>query len=317
MPKLWRIYCTTEGANVYVESELPPTICPNNAAHTVVATSVSIYDHQIIGSTLYGDGADGDVTIAVDTTLARDMYYRRLTLTTGATINVNGFRIFISDSLIMVSGNITANGGNAVGQTGGVLVSLSNTVGTGTAGGLGGTNLAAGSNGGTMTSSTRLGGFGSVGGAGFLTGGGLGGAGAIIPETAGGTRIFGFAQYAIRGRDITNVKANGGTGGGGGGGTLGANGGGGGAGGGIVMVAARNIEYTSGLISANGGDGGIPTGTAAGGGGGGGGGSVIFVSTQDSSAITMTVNGGIGGLSGGIGGNGVNGLVGNIFRVVL
>lgn len=65
---------------------------------------------QRIGNdSVYGSGIDGDVVIATNTTLYRDMYYNNLTINSGRTLNTNGFRVFVKEKLT-VMGTIGANG---------------------------------------------------------------------------------------------------------------------------------------------------------------------------------------------------------------
>lgn len=48
---------------------------------------------------LFGLGSDGTVTISVNTSLSRDMYYANLTVNSGITLFTNGFKIFVSGTL--------------------------------------------------------------------------------------------------------------------------------------------------------------------------------------------------------------------------
>jgi hypothetical protein len=57
---------------------------------------------------VFGDGLDGDVTIAADTGLIRDMYYRNLTVNVGATLITNGYRVFVQEVLTL-NGRIAWN----------------------------------------------------------------------------------------------------------------------------------------------------------------------------------------------------------------
>src|SRR4051812_9209954 len=54
---------------------------------------------------IFGNHADGDQTIAADTTLTRDTYYGDLTLGPGVTLNPGGYRIFVSGILTMQNGS--------------------------------------------------------------------------------------------------------------------------------------------------------------------------------------------------------------------
>lgn len=69
---------------------------------------------------VYGMGNDGNVTIAANTVLSRDMYYNNLTINSNCNLNTNGFRVF-------VKGTMTLNGNIGVGST--------DTVSTGTVAG--------------------------------------------------------------------------------------------------------------------------------------------------------------------------------------
>ena len=57
---------------------------------------------------VFGDGLDGDVTIAADTGIIRDMYYRNLTVNVGATLITNGFRVFVQQ-VATINGRIAWN----------------------------------------------------------------------------------------------------------------------------------------------------------------------------------------------------------------
>lgn len=323
MPKRWRVYCSTEATNVFVVQDSMPTTCPNNAGHTIVANSVCIDDEYFAGGHLFGDGSDGNVTVSSTVILARDMYYRNLTITGANTITANGYRIFVQDTLSIVSGSIIANGGNGGLPTAGAIPHTAKTLGGGSIGGAGGaTSGGSGSNGGTLTSNTRMGGLGGAGGAGN-TGSGVGpagnaGTGTVPTDTNGGTNVFKIVQNALRGRDLASVQLLGGSGGGGGGGGSTGTGGGGGGGGGVMLIAARNISITSGSITANGGGGSATPSTGGGGtGGGGGGGVVIIISTTDTSAMTITANGGNAGAAAGTGSTGTAGSAGQVFRIMV
>jgi hypothetical protein len=314
MAKRWRIYCQTEGSNKFVHANTAPTICPTNGAHTVIAETSSF---DFIPDHIFGDASDGDVTINADTSLARDMYYRNLTIMSSAVVDPNGWRIFVADTLSL-TGSISNDG--VPGTAGAPATSNAlHTLGFGAAGGAG-VSGGNGGNGGALTSSTRIGGLGGAGGAGELLAGNAG-SGTIYPDSSGGTGWFRCAEIAIFGRDSSNVALNGGTGGGAGGGkTTGGNlwGGDGGGGGGVVIVAARNIIYTSGVISANGGIGEFGQGALCGGGGGGGGGCVVVISSTSLAGIPITASGGIGGIAGGVGGTaGTDGTRGITYKLLI
>lgn len=287
---------------------------------------------------LFGDGSDGDVVIAVNTSLSRDMYYNNLTVNAGVTLNPKGWRIFVKGKLT-VEGKIASNGANGASPGAGGVGALYDTknlkvgnaslfiVGIGTGGGNGG-NGAAGVAGGSFKrddASEVEYAQGSVGGAGGAGASGAGGAAGAL--NAGGTMpllrlrsvaelqtlpdggIF-LIQTALG--TLAWTSYNGGTGGGGGGGSAGKSGGGGGGGGGLVLVFAYEIGG-AGSIEAKAGDGG--NGDAAGntgGGGGGGGGFVGLVYHASSGAWTSSVAGGAKGLKAGTGVDGSDGNAGNL-----
>ena len=51
------------------------------------------------GDEVYGFGQDGDVTIASNTTLTRDMYYNNLTINSNCDLDTNGYRVFVKGTL--------------------------------------------------------------------------------------------------------------------------------------------------------------------------------------------------------------------------
>jgi hypothetical protein len=51
------------------------------------------------GDEVFGFGQDGDVTIASDTTLTRDMYYNNLTINSSCDLDTNGYRVFVKGTL--------------------------------------------------------------------------------------------------------------------------------------------------------------------------------------------------------------------------
>jgi hypothetical protein len=61
---------------------------------------------------LFGDGSDGDVTFASDTTLTRDMYYHSLTVGSGTKLDPGGYRIFVSGTLTLGDGAMIARNGH-------------------------------------------------------------------------------------------------------------------------------------------------------------------------------------------------------------
>ena len=266
------------------------------------------------GEIYCGDGSDGDVTVSVDTTLARDTFYDNLTVNNGITLNTAGYRIYVRGTLAN-NGTIQNNGGNGgSGVTGGAggAGATQNNLGGGAAGGIG--------NEGVGTSiGYSLGGSGGAGG-GFAGGAG----GTATPPTAVqfNTKIYAYMAL-MRTTSTVNVLVFGGAGGGGGRcdeGAGGGTGGGGGGGGGTVWIAAGTL-VNNGTIRANGGAGGIGEDQAlnpGGGGGGGGGGVVVLIYFAKTAAGTIQAQGGSGGAGGSPGGTaGSVGSAGNVYEIVI
>ena len=70
---------------------------------------------------MFGDGSDGDVTIAAGTTtISREMHYNNLTLAAGASLKSAGHRIFVNGTLTYnVGASINDNGNSASAAPGG------------------------------------------------------------------------------------------------------------------------------------------------------------------------------------------------------
>lgn len=298
-----------------------------------------------IGTLGTGDGSDGDVTISSPTTLARDMYYNNLTVT--STLTTGGFIIFVKGTL-NGAGTIQAADGNA-GTAGGAGGGVNGgTAGVGGAasttgrfktnvGGAGASGQGAGGGGGVGTAggSGNLGTSGGAGGGGGNSGNnGNGFAGGAAGSVSLNTKI-GITRFnTIYGLEIpltgilAHYKPSSGGGGGGsagsggaGGGTAGSSGGsgGGGASGGLVYIvcgtwAGTFIIKTIGGAGGNGGasSGGYQSPGGPGGGGGGGGGCAVIVYATKTWAGSYNLVGGTGGTAGAAaGGNaGVNGTTG-------
>lgn len=269
----------------------------------------------------FGDGYDGDVTVTGAVTLTRDMYYRNLTLSTGAAINTGLFRIFVSGTLDLSAAptgaiySNAASGNNAIVNAGGLAVSQSG--GNGVFQGAGGV---AGSAGGTAAGVTATaiaaGPYAGVAGSSGAAGAGASGAGgaAVTPVTP---TVFSYRRAMIQDSVSTGVGRSGMAGqsasGGGGDGTAG---GGGGSGApsvpGIGIYAhtiLRGASTAAGAIQnkgGNGGNGGTPAGGNRGGGGGagGGGGGYVYILTT---ALTGAAKADAVDVSGGNGGNGGTG----------
>lgn len=275
-------------------------------------------------STLYnmvfGDGGDGDATIASGTTsITKDMYYNNLTIQTGGTLDTAGYRVFVKGTLTFQgTGKIARNGNNGSnGNNGG-----NGSAGAGGAGGAGG-------NGGSALASGTLyggeaGGNGATGGGGTTGGGSNGTNGNQASTPSGITNAVGSSANAGTG--------NGGNSGGGFNGNTGGTGGTAGTGNASVTnpkIMPRTVNNiislhtlidnvsafmkgSAGAVGGSGGAGGAGgnqgAGSYAGGGGGGGGGAggtggIVMV-------CAYTVVGGYADCiqaKGGTGGNGGNG----------
>lgn len=277
---------------------------------------------------LFGTGADGDVTIAANTSITSDMTngvknYRNLTINSGVTLTLPGGIIFVSDTLTL-TGNISANGNNGASNAAGATVGGPFVAGTALNGGANGANSGAGTQGAPTANPT---------GGQVVIGGGRGGSGGTANSggTAGGTagalasltsisdagwrsHLPSILTAMVQSRATPLQVTGGGTGGGAGAGSGGI-GGGGGSGGGCVIIVARHVSG-SGTISANGGNGGNAFSGNSGGGGGGGGGFVVLFTGDSSSSITLTAAAGTGGTALGTGANGVNGSAGNTLTIV-
>lgn len=84
---------------------------------------------KTLGTEIFGDGSDGDVTIAGTVTLTRDMYYRNLTIPAGTTLDPAGYSVYVQGVVSgsgtinrngNAGGNATVNGGTGAPQVGGV-----------------------------------------------------------------------------------------------------------------------------------------------------------------------------------------------------
>jgi hypothetical protein len=250
----------------------------------------------------FGTGVDGNLVFNGATTLLgmvpagnvytmfTDIFAADLTVNAGVTIRTAGFRIYVSGTLTIVATGFIANDGEAStlgnGSPGnGAFVGNVLGGGDGGAGGLG----ADGTPGvGVAFYPSRSAGAGGGGGNAVVHVGGAGGV--AVPQ-------FGFGTYMISTMALGDA-VSGGAGGGGGGGDIAVVGGGGGGGGGVIVICAKHIEVPANAIRARGGDGDDGSAGDAGGGGGGQGGTIIIV-TNDDTAPTVDVSGGVGGTAAG------------------
>lgn len=309
-------------------------------------------DESSWGLGIYGDGADGSVTISANTTIGSggshemDKYYDSLTVNSGITLKVRGIRVFVKGTLTN-NGTIEANGENGgagSGTTpgsggaawgGGIIPSV--TIAGSRGGGLGGGGAQApiaGDETGHYTAAWNT----ARTNPGSRPNGGAGGSGGL----GAGAAASNAGTYAVKHSPRNPMEAyttvvpdwgltpptsadgwrmvnlcGGGAGGGGNrhSATEGAGGGGGG-GGGLLIIFARNL-VNAGSIEAKGGNGGAAGGTGDnGGGGGGGGGYIVLVYHTKSGAGTTSVAAGTGGAGTGTGTAGSNGTAGGVTEVV-
>lgn len=259
---------------------------------------------------LFGDGSDGDVVIgAGTTTLAREMYYRNLTIQNAGILALANFRIWVRDTLtIDVGGLLHSNG--AAATTNAAVGAHTARCGT-VAGGASGAGQNAAGSAGTNTTMTFPG-YTPSGGAGGAGSGGAGGAGGVASTVVATSTSIGHIRSLLAGMSgqhlrSPNTACQPGCGGGGGGGSGAAPGGGGGQGAGALVVNARNL-VNNGTIECRGGAGAAGT-VANSGGGGGGGGGLAVVTAHYRAGGSPVVTGGAGGASGG--GAGVAGTQGS------
>lgn len=191
--------------------ELSPVFIPDNQNFSASAVAD-------IPTGWYGDGSDGDVTISVNTTLTRDMFYENLTIADGVVLNPGGYRIFVRTALTFLgtTGRIAQDGGNGGNGGDGYAgdASVSSPQGNGGAQGARGTGFADG----------YVGGHSASGGQGAQ--GALGGNAASIGAApnngvSGYTGTASNPEVSSRGTQIDQgigtVGVNGGVGGAGGG----------------------------------------------------------------------------------------------------
>jgi hypothetical protein len=293
----------------------------------IVATGATINGSAITNNDVFGNGADGDLTISSNTSLTRDTFLNDLTIDAGFTLTTAGFRLFVKGTLTIAStgvigfNGVNGNNGNngsgtsfGTGGAGGASLADGNLKGSeagknGTSGGAGGNGGSGnpgsnGTNGTAITNSfadsySQAGSTGGAGGTGG-TGGGTGG----TPGTSG-TISASFVRpyssiFGVPMLDFTpgsspaflryNGNAGGSTGGGGGGSNVVGTTGGGGGGGGGNGSAGGTVVIAAKTIVNNG------SIQAVGGNGGNGG--------NGANAAGAGVAGGGGGGAGGNGGAG-------------
>jgi hypothetical protein len=287
---IWQLLVRTDIPAIYVKSGTADT------AWTMLG-----FGNATTPGGPWGDGNDGTVVVSSPITLARDMYYKNLTL--NSTLNTGGFMIYIQNFLTG-TGTITNagnTGGNGTAVAGGIsgVGGATGTLPGGQAGGQGG--FFSQGNPGASTG-TRFFPYATNGVAGGTGGGsptgGAGGTNAIAAATNGSVEVTPFAVIGRWSQAYTTQILIGAGGGGGRSNATTCGGGGGGGGGGWVSVAAH---YWTGsvTIDAHGGTGGngFDDGSTGCGGGGGGQGGVIAFQTSETTIPTTNVSGGLGGTS--------------------
>lgn len=305
-----------------------PGITITNAAGSITITNSSIGVGTLTPG-LIGDGVDGAVTISVNTTLTRDMYYSSLTVNAGVTLNTGGFVIFCDGPVNVAATGFIARNGNpggnaATSSAGGAAGAIAGvTTGTGAAGAAGGAGtIAAGASGASSAAQSGEGGSGGVGGNGGVGSGGVGGSGGNSGALT--IRYFRNVQatwkYTAVGTYMPlGTGGAGGAAGGGDGTNLGRGGGGGGSSAGGVMIICDSLNNL-GTIQVKGGSGGNGGAGALGnigggaGGGGGGGGTIIIFCNTITNLGTLDDSGGTAGTGSagaGTGSAGTNGSAGS------
>ncbi len=258
--------------------------------NSTVIPTVLINGSTVLNSTfLFGNGIDGNSTMVMNTMLVRDMYYNFLTLKENVVLHTNGYRLFVKNRLILQKdSNISCNGNDAMGETGGEIAK-SGTIGGGGIGG-GCDDF------GEFVKEDKF--INACGGK-----GGRQGKKNVeevlekvnyekISVNDGGLEVLNSVENAMKARDLNNVRINGGGGGSAGSAT------GGGSGGGVIVIVANNIVFNDrSSITAMGGSGENIEGRHIDGtaGGGGGGGVVIVITTSRDVKKNVFVFGGKGG----------------------
>lgn len=287
---------------------------------------------RLSSSVNFGDGSDGDVTVAGTTTITRDMFYNNLTVT--GTLNTDGYRVFVKGTLsgtgTIANNNTSAGGDGPAGTVGGPGIA-GTAKGSGIWKGVAGSAGGAGGDGSPAAVAGTAGINGNKGVAGAA--GGAGGNGSSSNGAAAGGagtndttkpifdkfNAINFAYYSASATlaqySLTGSGGGGGAGGENGVGYGGSGGGSGGTGGVIILIAKTWAgNFTISATGANGGAGGAGAAGNTGGGGGGAGGAggtVIVVYGTKTWTGSYTLTGGTGGAGGAKAGTGTDGAAGS------
>jgi len=127
------------------------SISTSESTSTISGSLLNLATYLNLPDPIYGTGADGDVTISVDTTLTSDMSYKNLTI--GAfTLNPGGYRIFVQGTLTLAN---TARIGYLTGFTTAGSIAQGGAIGTSVTHSLGGAS-------GTQTATDPIDGLGGA-----------------------------------------------------------------------------------------------------------------------------------------------------------
>ncbi len=307
----------------------------------------------------FGDGSDGSYNLdgtqaavaglfsksGSDYTLLRDAYFVNLTVSNGATLTTNSYRVWAtgtilstgSGSKIKHNGNVGGNGGDGTagavggGGTAGAALAAGTLLGgtAGEAGAAGGNNAVGGTSSGGDSTSVSIGVSGAQGGAGGAAGNAGGSAGAVGTAAAATMGIksvwSALMMRDLQAANLDKFQASAGSSGGGGGASdygacYGGGGGGSGSSGGIMWLAASTITIATGAfiqaLGGNGGDGGDGYWSTSGGAGGGGtgaggaGGVIVLIYNTLTETGTLSAAGGSAGAN--IGAGAASGQPGNL-----
>jgi len=121
-------FLQTDSANVSWQSVVVPSASTTVAGSVEIPTTpevraltangwtgapLPISAQQMVSYYSFWDASDGDVTISVNSTLSRDMYYNNLTVNTGVTLDPSGYAIYVAWTLTLTgTAKIIRNGNN-------------------------------------------------------------------------------------------------------------------------------------------------------------------------------------------------------------
>ena len=113
----------SDGTNGYIVTWYFPSVYNTNIVSLDNSGKISLDKIYYY----FGDGSDGDVTISINTSLNRDMYYNNLIILPGIILNPNGYRIYVKE--ILSGGGVISRNGNNGGVGGDSTVSVAGTAG--------------------------------------------------------------------------------------------------------------------------------------------------------------------------------------------